>query len=113
MLKACLPYKEVINGYYNTHCPDSQLTDLDLEIGSCFFYFLKVFYDATIQLSGVYYPTSLYALHKLYDIAATIEMHRNIKLFQTTVEFMEAKFKKILGMCYAFILYCSYTRPQS
>ena len=29
MLKACLPYKEVINGYYNTHCPDSQLTELD------------------------------------------------------------------------------------
>ena len=94
MLKACLPYKEVINGYYNTHCPDSQLTDLDWEIGTCFFYFLKVFYDATVQLSGVYYPTSPYALHKLYDIAATIDMHRNSELFKTTVEFMEAKFKK-------------------
>ena len=70
------------------------LTDLDWQIGTLFYYFLKVFYDATVQLSGVCYPTSPYALYKLFDIAKGFDLHRGVDMFAQCVEFMEAKFKK-------------------
>ena len=94
MLEAALPYKEVVSSFFNTRCLDGMLTDLDWQIGMCFYYFLKVFYDATVQLSGVYYPTSPHALHKLFDIAKAFDLHRGVDMFAQCVEFMEAKFKK-------------------
>ena len=73
---------------------DGMKTDLDWKIGTCFYYFLKVFYDATVQLSGVCYPTSPYALYKLFYIAKAFDLHRDVDMFAQRVELMEAKFKK-------------------
>ena len=47
MLNACLPYKEVITTYYNLKNPTELLQEFDWQIASCFYNFLKVFYEAT------------------------------------------------------------------
>ena len=67
---------------------------VDWQICECFYYFLKVFYNATVTLSGVYYPTSHHAIHKLYEIANQFDMHREVAIFKDAVAFMELKFKK-------------------
>ena len=94
MLEVALSYKDMVTTYYNGRNADRLLTEADWQICQCFYYFLKVFYDATVTLSGVYYPTSHHALHKLYDIANAFEMHRDVEIFSATVAFMENKFKK-------------------
>ena len=55
---------------------------------------MKVFYDATVCLSGVYYPTSHHAIHKLYEIANQFDIHRKVSIFAEVVASMGAKFKK-------------------
>ena len=44
-------------------------------MATVFVEFLTVFYDATIELSGVYYPISPLALHKLYDMADLLRQY--------------------------------------
>ena len=95
MLDACLPYKDVITAVYNSSSGrPGDLSEIDWQICECFYYFLKVFYDATVTLSGVYYPTSYYAIHKLYEIANQFDMHREVPIFKDAAIFMELKFKK-------------------
>ena len=95
MLEAALPYQEVISAVYEAaSSTPGELSRLDWQICECFYQFLKVFYDATVCLSGVYYPTSHHAIHKLYEIANQFHIHRNIPMFAKAVASMETKFKK-------------------
>jgi hypothetical protein len=45
------------------------LTDEHWAVGQKVFKFLELFYDATVALSGVYYPTSALMIHYLVKIA--------------------------------------------
>ena len=47
-----------------------------------------------MTFSGVYYPTFHHELHKLYDIINAFELHRGVKVFKSTIAFIENKFKK-------------------
>ena len=77
------------------------------QICECFYYFLKVFYDAIICLSSVYYVTSYHAIHKLYEISNQFKMHTEVLIFSDAVTYMEEKFKKVLGENPLFLLhYC-------
>ena len=66
--------------------------------------FLEFFYDSTVLLSGIYYPTSPLVLHQICEITDLFETYRNDMLFKPIVEKMEAKFRK----CWSEIplLYC-------
>ena len=55
---------------------------------------MEVFYDTTMTFSGVYYSTFHHALQKLYDITNAFKLHRGVKVFKSTIAFMENKFKK-------------------
>ena len=95
MLEVALPYKEVVNAIYNslTSAP-GQVTKFNWQIYKYFYHFLKIFYDATVCLSGVYYPTAHHEIHKLYKIANQFEIHREVLMFKSDMEFMDIKFKK-------------------
>ena len=82
MLEAWLLYKEVVDAVHNSSRSTlGVLTEVDWQIYKCFYYFLMVFYDATVCLSGIYYPTSHHAMHKLYEISNQFEMHRKAPIF--------------------------------
>ncbi|KAI5344310.1 PREDICTED: zinc finger [Prunus dulcis] len=96
MLKSCKGYTNVINFYYNNKMNDNLLRDEEWNVCFALVDFFKVFYDATCNCSGVYYPTSPIALHDLFSISATFAKYR----FDTTCNFtniceqMETKYKK-------------------
>ena len=62
MLKHLLPHKATFSVFITTQHPlvDGQplLTDQHWYVAENFFEFLEQFYDSTVVLSGVYYPTS-------------------------------------------------------
>jgi hypothetical protein len=58
---------------------------------------LKVFYDSTVLLSGVYYHTSCLALTQLMLIAQNFEDYRDDVIFTDCIDKMETKFKKYWG----------------
>ena len=109
MLKSALPYGKEITSFYNLNTANDprheKLTDDDWYVANVFVEFLKVFYDATVELSGVYYPTSPLALHKLYDMADLLKQYSENMTVASAVSHMQKKFKKYWGeipLLYAF-----------
>ena len=66
-------------------------------MASVFVEFLKVFYDATVELSGVYYPTSPLAFHKLYDMADLLRQYSENMMVASAVANMQYIFVKYWG----------------
>jgi hypothetical protein len=56
--------------------------------------FLELFYESTLQLSGVYYPTAPLMLHHLIDIASHLNQYETDPLLRTIVLSMKDKFSK-------------------
>ncbi|KAK3198172.1 hypothetical protein Dsin_021587 [Dipteronia sinensis] len=53
-----------------------------------------VFYNATVTLSGVYYPTSSQAIHQIVEMSDMLNTYREDDLLGDAVVAMETKFKK-------------------
>jgi hypothetical protein len=71
--------------------------------------FLSIFYDSTVVLSGVYYPTSPLVLHHILDIVEHLHKAENDQNFRMIAYPMKLKFLKYwenipLLYSYAFIL---------
>jgi hypothetical protein len=67
--------------------------------------FLQVFYDSTIALSGVYYPTSPLMLHHILKIARQLNAFENDRLLREAIVPMKSKFLKYwrdIPILYAF-----------
>jgi hypothetical protein len=67
--------------------------------------FLELFYDATVTLSGVYYPTSPLIMHNILDIIQHLNQYENDALLRHAVAPMKSKFLKYwrdIPMLYAF-----------
>ncbi|KAK3184770.1 hypothetical protein Dsin_032056 [Dipteronia sinensis] len=54
----------------------------------------EVFYNATVTLSGVYYPTSSQAIHQIVEMSDLLNTYREDDLLGHAVVAMETKFKK-------------------
>jgi len=70
MLKHLLLYKNNFSVVINSNYPRGEdetrrLTDDHWTVAAKIFEFLELFYDATVALSGVYYPTSPLVLHHM------------------------------------------------
>jgi hypothetical protein len=63
-------------------------------VAKIFVQFLKVFYDSTVTLSGVYYPTSSLAIHHIVDMSELLNNYREDDILGPAVVAMETKFKK-------------------
>nr|AAP53852.1 hAT family dimerisation domain containing protein [Oryza sativa Japonica Group] len=85
------------------------LTDQDWEIATRVRKFLKPFYNATVQLSGIYYPTSCLVLEWIWKLALVLDENRSDRILSSIVKPMEEKFLKYFTAiphlyCFALIL---------
>lgn len=94
LLDVVLPYRAIIDCYYNQRSNEPSLNELDWTIVEYFYNFLKVLYKVTNHFSGVYYPTFPHALSLTHEIFDQFKKHRNVDLLQQIITFMKKKFKK-------------------
>jgi hypothetical protein len=69
--------------------------------------FLELFYDATVTLFGVYYPTSPLIMHNIFYIVHQLAQYENLALLRHVVAPMKSKFLKYwrdIPMLYAYAL---------
>jgi hypothetical protein len=70
MHKHLVPYMDVFSVFINANYCSTLLTARHWYIAEKILEFLKIFYESTIVLFSVYYPTSPLILHHLLDIAS-------------------------------------------
>jgi hypothetical protein len=109
MLKHVVPYRSTFSTFIQTHHPFRNglplLTDNHWYIAEKVLEFLELFYDSTVALSGVYYPTSSLMLHHVLEIAGHLNAYENDELLRPVVVPMKDKFLKYwrkIPMLYAF-----------
>jgi len=98
MLKHLVPYKSTFSVFMDTHYKQvmgqALLTEDHWYVADFFLSFLEMFYESTLELSGVYYPTAPLMLHHLIDIAGHLNKYENDSLLRNTILPMKAKFSK-------------------
>jgi hypothetical protein len=109
MLKHLIPYKNVFSVFINSHYGSELLTKNHWYIAEKIMDFLELFYDSTVVLSSVYYPTSPLILHHILKIASHLHACERDQNFRAVVAPMKLKFLKYwenipLLYSYAFIL---------
>ena len=70
MLKHLVPYKNIFSMFINANYGSTLLTASHWYIVEKILEFLEIFYESTVVLSGVYYPTSPLILHHLLEISS-------------------------------------------
>ena len=105
MLKHLLPYKDVFSVFINSNYGSTLLTASHWYIADKILEFLEVFYDSTVTLSGVYYPTSPLILHHLLDIITHLhESSKDQNLFSIVypMKLKYLKYWKDIPLLYSF-----------
>jgi hypothetical protein len=110
MLKHIVPYKSTFSIFIQSNHPLSSdgsplLTDNHWYIADKLLSFLELFYDSTVALSGLYYPTSPLMLHHILKIGRHLNAFENDHLFREAVIPMKNKFLKYwreIPILYAF-----------
>ncbi|BAF06121.1 Os01g0741800 [Oryza sativa Japonica Group] len=96
MLKNLLPHKGIFSVFIATNHPPvnghALLTDLHWTIAETVLLFLEQFYDSTIIMSGVYYPTSPLIMHHILEIAGHLNTYENDRNLRNVVIPMKSKF---------------------
>jgi hypothetical protein len=74
MLKHLVPYRSTFSIFIQTNYPVKKddsflLTDDHWDVAEKVLSFLKLFYDTSVALSEIYYPTSTLMLHHILKIA--------------------------------------------
>ena len=113
MLKQLLPYKEIFSTFiganYGLVNGEPLLSEGHWVVAKKILEFLELFYESTVALSGVYYPTSPLILHHIIDIAGHLYAQENNALLMNIVTPMKLKFLKYwqnipLLYSFAFVL---------
>ena len=114
MLKTLFPHKDPFTTFIHANYPRGEggellLTEEHWVVAEKVFKFLELFYDATVALSGVYYPTSPLMLHYLVKIAIHLNKYVNDIHLRNVVQPMVDKYNKYwrdipLLYSFAFIL---------
>ena len=99
MLKHLVPYKSSFSVFIKTQYPlhsdgTPLLTDDHWTIAEKVLSFLELFYESTVALSGVYYPTATLMLHHILRIARHLNSFENDRLLRAVVVPMKDKFLK-------------------
>jgi len=94
MLKHLVPYKNVFSVFINSHYGSQLLTTNHWYFAEKLLDFLELFYDSTIVLSGVYYPTSPLVLHHILEIASHLHACEKDQNLRAIVYPMKLKFLK-------------------
>jgi hypothetical protein len=110
MLKHIVPYKITFSIFIQSNHPLSSdgsplLTDNHWYITDKLLSFLELFYDSTVALSGLYYPTSPLMLHHILKIGRHLNAFENDHLFRQPVIPMKTKllkYRREIPILYAF-----------
>ncbi|KAJ1278828.1 hypothetical protein BS78_04G108900 [Paspalum vaginatum] len=110
MHKHLLPHRGTFSVFLQTQYPLKEgaphlLTNNHWSIAEKVLTFLQLFYDSTVALSGVYYPTSPLMLHQILKIARHLNAYENDDLLRQAVVPMKNKFLKYwkqISLLYAF-----------
>jgi hypothetical protein len=98
MLKHVVPYPSTFSTFIQTHHPFRNslplLTDNHWYVAENVLEFLETFYDSTVALSGVYYPTSSLMLHHILEIVGHLDAYEDDELLRHVVVPMKDKFLK-------------------
>jgi hypothetical protein len=87
-------YKDLFTVFINSNYSSQLLTDLHWHIAEQIMSFLELFYECTVVLSGVYYPTSPLVLHNILDIAELLKQAESDNNFRTIAYPMKLKLLK-------------------
>jgi hypothetical protein len=114
MLKTLTPHKVHFTTFIHANYPRGEegellLTGEHWAVAEKLFKFLKLFYEATVSLFGVYYPTSPLILHYLIKIVIHLKNYTNGIHLRNVVQPMQEKYNKYwrdipLLYSFAFIL---------
>jgi hypothetical protein len=113
MLKHLIPYKYTfsvfIGANYGLVNGELLLSDGHWVVAEKIMEFLEMFYESTVALSGVYYPTSPLMVHHIIDIADRLHAQETDPLLMNVITPMKLKFLKYwqnipLLYSFAFIL---------
>jgi hypothetical protein len=110
MLKHLLPHRSTFSVFIQTQYNVDQgspplLTINHWNVAEKVISFLQLFYDCTVALSGVYYPTSPLMPHQILKIARHLNTYENDELLRQVVVPMKDKFPKYwrkIPLLYAF-----------
>jgi hypothetical protein len=94
MLKHLIPYKNIFSVFINSHFSLELLTRLHWHIIKKIYEFFELFYDCTVSLSGVYYPTSPLVLHHILEIVEHFHKYERDQNLRPVVAPMKLKFLK-------------------
>jgi hypothetical protein len=84
MLKHLVPYSEVFSVFINSNYRSALLSQNHWYVAEKVLEFLKLFYDCTVVLPGVCYPTSPLAMYHVLEIATHLhacERDQNLRHF--------------------------------
>jgi len=101
MLKTLLPHRSTFSTFIkaNYSRPTGSpflLTDDHWEMAEKMLKFLELFYESTVDLSGVYYPTSPLMIHHIVKIAIHLHQYQYDEHLRAVVQFMIDKYNKYL-----------------
>lgn len=110
MLKHVVPYKSTFSIFIQSNHPLSSdgsplLTDDHWYIADKVLSFLELFYDSTVALSGIYYPTSPLMLHHMLKIGRHLNAFESDHLLREAIIPMKTKYLKYwrkIPILYAF-----------
>ncbi|XP_066316085.1 zinc finger BED domain-containing protein DAYSLEEPER-like [Miscanthus floridulus] len=105
MLKHLVPYSEVFSVFINSNYGYALLSPAHWHVAGKILEFLEVFYDSTVTLSGVYYPTSPLVLHHVLEIATHLhacERDVNLRPFVYPMQHKFLKYWKDIPLLYLF-----------
>ena len=105
MLKHLVPYSEVFSVFINSNYGSALLSPAHWHVAGKILEFLEVFYDSTVTLSGVYYPTSPLVLHHVLEIATHLhacERDVNLRPFVYPMQHKFLKYWKDIPLLYSF-----------
>ena len=82
MLQNAIEYRDTISLFYNSKKGKGTtlLDNNDWYVAQKYLEFMKVFYNATVKLSGVYYPTSPLVIHHIVQMTHLFKTHRDDEL---------------------------------
>jgi len=109
MLKSIVPHIATFSVFINTNYPRHDGTQLltarHWEVAEKLLSFLELFYDSTVALSGIYYPTSPLIVHHILEIATQMKTYENDEVLRPAVVAMKSKYLKYwreIPVLYAF-----------
>ena len=99
MLRHLLPHKETFHTFIESNYPRAKggpflLTHDHWAMAIKILEFLELFYDSTVALSGVYYPTAPLMVHHIVKIAIHLHKYQNDEHIRTVVQPMIDKYNK-------------------